>query len=118
MPQDRPTAAELLDAVREFLETDVLPEADGRRAFHARVAINVLNILQRELELGPAQQAAELQRLQTLLNKEGSIAELNAVLATEIRSGRLDTHRAAVMDCVRETVREKLLIANPKYLQS
>ena len=39
---DRPTAAELLEAVREFLERDVMAATEGRVAFHARVAVNVL----------------------------------------------------------------------------
>ncbi len=117
MPQDRPTAQELLDAVREFLETDLLPVLEGRRAFHARVAANVLKILDREIAQGPALEAAELARLQALLGKDGPLAELNALLAKEIRLGKLDERRKEVLDHVRQSVREKLLVANPKYLE-
>ena len=40
---DRPTAAELLDAVRHFLETDLLPGlADARQRFQTLIAANVL----------------------------------------------------------------------------
>ena len=52
MTQDRPTAAQLVTAVREFLERDVMGATDGRVNFHARVAVNVLNTVARELELG------------------------------------------------------------------
>ena len=52
MTQDRPTASELVAAVREFLERDVMAATEGRVQFHARVAVNVLNIVARELELG------------------------------------------------------------------
>jgi len=52
-PYGRPTASELLDAVRDYLLADVLPATDGQLAFHARVAANVLAIVARELELGP-----------------------------------------------------------------
>ena len=38
--QDRPTYAELLAAVRHFLEADVVPRLDGPKKFHARVAAN------------------------------------------------------------------------------
>ena len=43
--QDRPTAAELLRAAREFCERELLGELKGRRQFHTRVLINVLSIL-------------------------------------------------------------------------
>ena len=52
-PHGRPTASELLDAVREFLTGQVMPATTGQLAFHARVAANVLGIVARELELGP-----------------------------------------------------------------
>jgi aminoglycoside phosphotransferase (APT) family kinase protein len=48
----RPTASELLDAVREFLTGQVMPATRGQLAYHARVAANVLGIVARELELG------------------------------------------------------------------
>jgi hypothetical protein len=45
----RPTARELVEAVRGFLMDDVLPNTTGRLSFHARVAGNVLGIVGREL---------------------------------------------------------------------
>jgi aminoglycoside phosphotransferase (APT) family kinase protein len=57
-PHGRPTASELLDAVREFLTGQVMPATAGQLAFHARVAANVLAIVARELELGAAVPAA------------------------------------------------------------
>jgi aminoglycoside phosphotransferase (APT) family kinase protein len=45
----RPTARELLDAVRGFLTDDVVPNTTGRVSFHARVAANVVAIVEREL---------------------------------------------------------------------
>ena len=51
-PFGRPTASELLDAVRGFLAEQVMPDTSGPLAFHARVAANVLGIVARELELG------------------------------------------------------------------
>lgn len=50
-PHGRPTASELLDAVREFLTGQVMPATTGQLAFHTRVAANVLGIVARELEL-------------------------------------------------------------------
>jgi aminoglycoside phosphotransferase (APT) family kinase protein len=51
-PYGRPTASELLDAVRGFLTDEVMPATSGQLSFHARVAANVLGIVARELEFG------------------------------------------------------------------
>jgi aminoglycoside phosphotransferase (APT) family kinase protein len=59
-PHGRPTASELLDAVRGFLTDQVMPATAGQLAFHARVAANVLGIVARELELGASAPDAEL----------------------------------------------------------
>src|SRR5262245_14299352 len=53
MSSDRPTAPELIEAIREWLERDVIAATEGRVQFHARVAINALGMLERELTLGP-----------------------------------------------------------------
>ncbi len=117
MTQDRPTANELVTAVREFLERDVMPATEGRVQFHTRVAINVLNIVARELELGAGFAENERERAAVLLGHEGTVDDLERELATAIRSGALtEGPDHEVRAHVRETVREKLLIANPGYL--
>jgi hypothetical protein len=115
---DRPTASELVHAVREYLEKDVMPATEGRIAFHARVAANVLGMVERELELGAAQDAAEHARLVQLLGRQGTIHELTTLLADDIRRGAMDARWPETVDHVRATVRAKLEVANPKYLQS
>ena len=117
--QDRPTAAELVEAVREFLEHDVMPAVDGRVSFHARVAVNVLAAVGRELELGPALDADERARLAELLGHDdasGDLRALNTELAARIRDGSLDVDRDLLLSDLRATARDKLSIANPKYL--
>ncbi len=49
----RPTARELLEAVREFVTAEVMTADDERLAFHGRVAANVLAIVERELAQPP-----------------------------------------------------------------
>ena len=49
----RPTAREILDAVRGYLTEDVMPQTSGRLSFHARVAANMLAIVERELAQPP-----------------------------------------------------------------
>jgi hypothetical protein len=118
--QDLPTAAELVEAVREFLERDIFPALEGRKQFHTRVAMNVLGIVQRELELSNRSDAREWKRLVALLGRDGdsdaSLADLNGELAARIRDGSLDAPRQELLDHLRETLRDKLAIANPKYL--
>jgi len=116
MSQDRPTASELVASVREFLERDVMAATEGRVQFHTRVAVNALGIIERELSLGPALQAAERARAVALLGHDGEPAELEREIAAGIRDGSLDPQLEAVRAHVRETVREKLLVANPGYL--
>jgi len=65
--QDRPTAAELVATVTEFLESEVLPNVDGTLRYHTLVAANLLKVLRREVDLQSAADAAERTALQDLL---------------------------------------------------
>jgi hypothetical protein len=112
---DRPTAGELVAAVKEYLERDVMPATEGRVAFHARVAVNVLGMVERELALGAVQDAEEHDRLVALLGRDGTVRELTEVLARGIRDGSLDVPWSDVVESVRGTVRAKLEVANPGY---
>jgi hypothetical protein len=114
--QDRPTAAELLEAIREFLDADVMRSVEGRVRFHTRVAINALGMIERELQLGPELDAAERQRLAALLGHDADLPALTAELASRIRDGSLDDRREDVVATVRDSVRAKLLVANPDYV--
>jgi hypothetical protein len=111
-PQDSPSIAELLESVREFLERDVVSQTQGRVKFHARVAANVLGIVMRELELGPAQTVVHLERLRSL----GVASEEE--LSRAIRSGALDDRLDEVREVVRRTVTDKLSVAHPRYTES
>jgi aminoglycoside phosphotransferase (APT) family kinase protein len=59
-PHGRPTASELLDAVRGYLTDEVTPGTSGQLAFHARVAANAIAIVVRELDLGVLPADADL----------------------------------------------------------
>jgi hypothetical protein len=115
---DRPTAAELVAAVREYLERDVMPSTEGRVAFHARVSVNVLGMVERELALGAEQDEAEHARLVALLGHDGSVRELTEELARGIRDGSVAAPWPDLVAHVRATVRAKLEVANPRYLDA
>ena len=110
IPHDSPTAEQLVESVREWLQRDVLASTTGQVQFHTRVAINVLAMVERELALGEAQQHAHEARLAQL-----GVAD-DAELAAAIRSGTLDDRLDEVRDLVWASVRDKLAVANPKYL--
>lgn len=111
-PHDAPTAAELVESVREWLERDVAPHVDGRLRFHTRVAVNVLAMVERELELGPGQARAHRRRLDAL-----GVAD-DAELAARIRAGDFDDRAEELRSALRDAVTDKLRVANPKYLDS
>ena len=126
--QDRPGVCELLDAVRAFLEEEVVPALEGPRQFHARVAANVLSIVGRELASEEAGLLAEWERLARVLGEasapparldalRAAVRERTAALAERIRRGEADAgpFRVAVCAHVRATVEEKLRVANPRF---
>ena len=107
---DRPSAEELVAAVREFLEADVMEATTGRVQFHARVAINALTMVERELAEGTAMDREHEARLRRLG------FDSDAGLASAIAAGDLDERLPEVGEVVYESVLEKLRIANPGYL--
>jgi hypothetical protein len=94
---DRPDAAELVEAVFEFLAEEVLPNAPDHRAkFRTLVAMNALAIARRELESNEAFPPEDELREQARRIRAGTPAEL----------AELKAHVAA-----------KLRISNPAYLE-
>lgn len=106
-----PDAGELVEAVREFLERDVLEATRGRVRFHTRVAVNVLAMVERELAAGDGPEEAHRARL------AGLGVESETALATAIRAGALDGREDEVRAAVRASVEARLLVANPTYLE-
>jgi DNA-directed RNA polymerase subunit F len=109
-PHDAPSAAELIESVREWLEREVITSTEGRLRFHARVAANVLAIVERELHHGEEQAVRHANRLALLDVVDDS------ELAANIRSGMLDHRLDEVREVVRASVLDKLAVANPGYL--
>lgn len=115
MTQNRPTALELLDAVKTFLEADVKPELADHTAFNMMVALKSLDIVQRELELGPEFAEAEKARLTEILGHDGTLSALNQELTERIREGTLSLDDALVKAHLVATTKAKVQIDQPKY---
>ena len=108
----RPTATELVEAVREWIDGDVRDATEGRVAFHARVATNALAMVERELALGPGHRATHAAGLATLGCTDQSD------LAERIWSGSLDDRADEVRLVVAASVRSELEVANPRWLEA
>ncbi len=116
MPHERPDAQELIEAVREFLSEVAVPNLPGQGGFHARVAANALAIVLREMAEGAELTGQEKARLKDILDRDEETEELNWRLVERIRNGDIPSPRADLLAHMRRTVRDKLLISNPKYL--
>lgn len=112
---DKPTLAEIVVAVREFLETKAMPELKGRTAFHARVAANALAIAEREITIGPEAAEQELARLEILLQRRGPLDELNEALCERIASGSMNLSTPGLAEHLRLTTIDKVRIDQPNY---
>lgn len=112
---DKPTLAEIVTAVREFIETKAIPELTGHTAFHARVAANALAIAERELATGPASAAAEHGRLKALLGRDGTLDQLNRALAARIASGDITAATPGLTAHLKATTIDKVAIDQPSY---
>ena len=113
--QDPPTVTELLEATAAILREVAVPQLSGHASFHARVAANALDIVKRELELRPAAARDEHARLQALLQVEGSIEELNALLSRRIAAGELDLQTPGLAEHLWATTLAKVAIDQPTY---
>jgi hypothetical protein len=124
--QDRPNMNELTEAVREFLEVEILPTvSDARLKFRVLIAMNALGMIGREAELEESNLQAEFSSLNALLKSEelmpesfsslkAGTLELNRNLAHQIRLGDIPE---GIFDRLEMITRAKLAITNPSYLK-
>lgn len=125
---DRPSAQELIEAARLHMETAIVPavKADRKLYFQTLVAINVLKIVGREMDMGAAQVEAEWSRLNAFLgtsdamparaaDQVAALSERNRTLAAAIRAGEYDAN-ADLLAHLQATAVEQLQVANPRFL--
>jgi hypothetical protein len=98
---DRPNPQELAEAVREFLQDEILPILDDHRLkFRTIVAINGLGIAERELwATTPPHPEVDVER--------------DWELARRIRAGDVPENALALL---KEQVAAKLRVSNPRAL--
>jgi hypothetical protein len=113
--QDEPTPVELTKAVADFLREDIAATLSGHNAFKLRVAVNMLDLVTRQLTLEEGSDAAEVARLRRLLGMEGSMIELNRALADKIASGEMDLQTPGLAEHLWQTTMDKLAVDQPGY---
>jgi hypothetical protein len=114
--QDRPTAAELLDSVAEYLFAELRPEVPQEQRFKVLVAANVCAAVAREIRAGEEPDQADLALFEELLGKEvDDVHAAAAELSERIRSGELDDRIEELAPRLEQHVQRKLDIARPGY---
>lgn len=124
--QDLPTTSDLSDAVREFLEIEILPSlTDARLKFRVLVAMNALGMISREANFEEANLQTEFSSLNALLGFDAATPEsfsslraltlqMNTTFSSQIRAGNL---LEGTFKHLERVTRAKLAISNPGYLK-
>ena len=107
-----PSAADLVESVRGFL-ADAESSLSGRQAFHAKVAGNVLALVERELRQQP--DTVEAEALSHLLGRSGPLADLRADTCMALRDGRFDAATPGLLDALTQATLARLAVDNPKF---
>lgn len=113
--QDEPTPIELTKAVADFLRNDITPLISGHQAFKLRVAVNILDLVTRQLTREEGSDAKEVERLRALLGVEGSVTDLNRALAERIAKGEVDLATPGLAEHLWATTMDKLAVDQPNY---
>lgn len=109
-----PKTEELARAVADWID-QVRPGLDPHNQFLARVAVNILGVVQRELTQGPPAEAEAVRLMSGLLGHPGDFAELNAELCARIRSGELTDETPGLLPALTSMAMAQVAIDQPKY---
>lgn len=108
------TISELLGAVKGFLMDSALPALSGRDQFNARVAANVLGIIDREQQVGPELAALDAAAAQQWLSGDSGSGTALQQLSRALAAREID----ADTDFFEYLKQRQLLVAainNPRY---
>ncbi len=104
---------ELLEAVRQFLRQEVLPELDGFKAYNTRVAANALGIVAREMQMGAGLVELDAQ-IATTLGLDAQTGAITQQIALGLRAGTLAADER-VLTYLKQRTLLAIAIDNPKY---
>ncbi len=122
--QDRPTAAEVLVTIGEYLNEEVLPAVEGALRYKTLVAANLIKVLERELAAGDGPPRRERDRLTALLgvtaggeDLAGDVLGLNAELQRRLLAPTAPSREflLAARDALEAAAVENLAVNKPGY---
>lgn len=111
---NKPTAADLIQAVRQHLEEKVQPKLQGSDVFYLRISLNALAMVERELREGTALAEADRKELLALLgSSDETTAETD--LLEKLKNGGLDVSSSGLLDYLIARTQRRLSVDNPRY---
>lgn len=113
--QYRPSAEELLSAIAELLDDELLPALPEALKHKCRVAANLARILEREQRLSSEAIGLEHDRLTALIGSEGDVVTLSAALAERLRTDDDPDFQRRAWDSLVAITRDDLAIAKPGH---
>lgn len=124
--QDRPHDTEILQAVGDYLERELMPELEGPLRYRTLVALNLVRILQRELKQGTSYLLRERDRLCRLMDMSAEelipgplseqVEDLNQQLIMELQAPDIDADfERRSWATLMEITRDKIAIVKPGY---
>jgi hypothetical protein len=115
--QDRPTGAELLEAMAGQLAGEVREWVPRERRFQILVLANLCAVIARELRAGNGPTLEDEKLFAELGGRAagGDVRMQAAVVARRIRSGEMDAQLPQLIERLQEHVQRKLEIARPGY---
>ena len=114
---NQPSVAELVQAVKNFIDETAAPNLEGHAAFHARVASNTLATVLRDLEARLKNETDETARLLTLLGDDtgASLDDMNRQLSANIQSGEMDITTPGLLAHLKATTIAQIEVDQPNY---
>ena len=110
---DRPTSAELLEAIIDFINTEIKSDSyPANKKFKFQIVLNVLNVVKREVETGEEINEKFSELGSKLTNEENFTIEK---LSKKIRKQEINYDDKSLIDFLYELTEEKIKIDNPKY---
>ena len=117
MAHDWPSLPELVITVREYID-DLTPRLQGMDRYHALCALQLLDVVMRELHEWTPRETHDDTSLRTLggLGPEVPRDELTARLSSQIHAGKFDQRMAELERAMLEHVMAKVRVTKPSYL--
>ena len=114
---NQPSVAELVQAVKNFIDETAAPNLKGHAAFHARVASNALATVLRDLEARIENETGEAGRLRTLLGSDSTagLDDMNRQLSAKIQSGEMDIATPNLLAHLKATTIAQIEVDQPTY---